>query len=100
MKHIADCKTIAISLICILSIVLCSCSDVTVSQDSSLSKNDATTPAKTSLTDTKSSTVATTVKIVTTSATTAVTTTETTLPENYSCSNRAKACSDRSAKNL
>ena len=81
MKHIADCKTIAISLISILSIVLCSCSDVTVSQDSSLSKNDTTTPVKTSLTDTKTSTVATTVKIVTTSATTAVTTTETTLPE-------------------
>ena len=81
MKHIADCKTIAISLICILSIVLCSCSDVTVSQDSSLSKNDTTTPVKTSLTDTKTSTVATTVKIVTTSATTAATTTETTSPE-------------------
>lgn len=80
MKYIADCKAIAISLICILSIVLCSCSDVTVSQDSSLSKNDTTTPVKTSLTDTKTSTVATTVKIVTTSATTAATTTETTSP--------------------
>ena len=82
MKHIADCKTIAISLICIFSIVLCSCSDVTVSQDSSLSKNDTTTPAKTSLTDTKSSTVATTVKIVTT--------TETTLPETTAVATEPK----------
>ena len=90
MKHIADCKTIAISLICIFSIVLCSCSDVTVSQDSSLSKNDTTTPAKTSLTDTKSSTVATTVKIVTTSATTAVTTTETTPPETTAVATEPK----------
>lgn len=90
MKHIADCKTIAISLICIFSIVLCSCSDVTVSQDSSLSKNDTTTPVKTSLTDTKSSTVATTVKIVTTSATTAVTTTETTPPETTAVATEPK----------
>ena len=79
MKHIADCKTIAISLICILSIVLCSCSDVTVSQDSSLSKNDTTTPVKTSLTDTKTSTVATTVK-----------TTETTLPETTAVATEPK----------
>ena len=98
MKHIADCKTIAISLICIFSIVLCSCSDVTVSQDSSLSKNDATTPVKTSLTDTKTSTVATTVKIVTTSATTAATTTETTLPETTAVATEPKPAPTDSPK--
>lgn len=88
----------AISLICIFSIVLCSCSDVTVSQDSSLSKNDTTTPAKTSLTDTKSSTVATTVKIVTTSATTAATTTETTLPETTAVATEPKPAPTDSPK--
>ncbi len=80
MKYIATFRTSAVALISAIAVVLCSCADVTTSQESSEAQSSTTT-AKTTISTTSTTTVATTTAPVTTTVTTTVETTETTLPE-------------------
>lgn len=79
MKYIATFRMSAVALISAIAVVLCSCADVTTSQESSEAQSSTTT-AKTTISTTSTTTVATTAP-VTTTVTTTVETTETTLPE-------------------
>lgn len=81
MKYSASFRTSAVALISAIAVVLCSCADVTSSQESSEVRSETATTAKTSISTTSATTVATTTKAVTTSVTTVATTNETTLPE-------------------
>lgn len=80
MKYIATFRTSAVALISAIAVVLCSCADVTSSQESSDAQSSTTT-AKTTISTASTMTVATTTAPVTTTVTTTVETTETTLPE-------------------
>lgn len=80
MKYIATFRTSAVALISAIAVVLCSCADVTSSQESSDAQSSTTT-AKTTISTASTTTVATTTAPVTTTVTTTVETTETTLPE-------------------
>lgn len=80
MKYIAAFRTSAVALISAIAVVLCSCADVTSSQESSEAQSSTTT-VKTTISTTSTTTVATTTAPVTTTATTTVETTETMLPE-------------------
>ena len=80
MKYIAAFRTSAVALISAIAVVLCSCADVTSSQESSEAQSSTTT-AKTTISTTSTTTVATTTAPVTTTVTTTVETTETTSPE-------------------
>lgn len=80
MKYIATFRTSAVALISAIAVVLCSCADVTSSQESSDAQSSTTT-AKTTISTVSTTTVATTTAPVTTTVTTTVETTETTLPE-------------------
>lgn len=80
MKYIATFRTSAVALISAIAVVLCSCADVTSSQES-LDAQSSTTTAKTTISTVSTTTVATTTAPVTTTVTTTVETTETTLPE-------------------
>lgn len=80
MKYIATFRTSAVALISAIAVVLCSCADVTSSQESSEAQSSTTTAKKT-ISTTSTTTVATTTAPVTTTVTTTVETTETTLPE-------------------
>ena len=81
MKYSASFRTSAVALISAIAVALCSCADVTSSQESSEVRSETATTAKTSISTTSATTVATTKKAVTTSVTTVATTNETTLPE-------------------
>lgn len=81
MKYTAAFRTSAVALISAIAVALCSCADVTSSQESSEVRSETATTAKTSISTTSATTVATTTKAVTTSVTTVAATTETTLPE-------------------
>lgn len=81
MKYTAAFRTSAVALISAIAVALCSCADVTSSQESSEVRSETATTAKTSISTTSATTVATTTKAVTTSVTTVATTAETTLPE-------------------
>lgn len=81
MKYSAAFRTSAVALISAIAVALCSCADVTSSQESSEVRSETATTAKTSISTTSATTVATTTKAVTTSVTTVATTNETTLPE-------------------
>ena len=80
MKYIATFRTSPVALISAIAVVLCSCADVTSSQESSDAQSSTTT-AKTTISTASTTTVATTTAPVTTTVTTTVETTETTLPE-------------------
>lgn len=80
MKYIATFRTSAVALISAIAVVLCSCADVTSSQESSEAQSSTMTAKKT-ISTTSTTTVATTTAPVTTTVTTTVETTETTLPE-------------------
>ncbi len=81
MKYTAAFRTSAVALISAIAVALCSCADVTSSQESSEVRSETATTAKTSISTTSATTVATTTKAVTTSVTTVAATAETTLPE-------------------
>lgn len=81
MKYTAAFRTSAVALISAIAVALCSCADVTSSQESSEVRSETATTAKTSISTTSATTVATTTKAVTTSVTSVTTTAETTLPE-------------------
>lgn len=81
MKYSASFRTSAVALISAIAVALCSCADVTSSQESSEVRSETATTAKTSISTTSATTVATTTKAVTTSVTTVAATAETTLPE-------------------
>lgn len=81
MKYSAAFRTSAVALISAIAVALCSCADVTSSQESSEVRSETATTAKTSISTTSATTVATTTKAVTTSVTTVATTAETTVLE-------------------
>ena len=81
MKYSASFRTSAVALISAIAVALCSCADVTSSQESSEVRSETATTEKTSISTTSATTVATTTKAVTTSVTTVAATAETTLPE-------------------
>lgn len=81
MKYTAAFRTSAVALISAIAVALCSCADVTSSQESSEVRSETATTAKTTISTTSATTVATTTKAVTTSVTTVTTTAETTFPE-------------------
>jgi lysophospholipase L1-like esterase len=81
MKYSAAFRTSAVALISAIAVALCSCADVTSSQESSEVRSETATTAKTSISTTSATTVAATTKAVTTSVTTVAATNETTLPE-------------------
>lgn len=81
MKYTAAFRTSAVALISAIAVALCSCADVTSSQESSEVRSETATTEKTSISTTSATTVATTTKAVTTSVTTVAATAETTLPE-------------------